>query len=260
MDRLNASYEVKLPAFEGPLDLLLHLIERAELDITTISLAQVTDQYLEYIRQLEERSAANLADFLVVATKLLLIKSRMLLPAPPVPLSEEEEDVGEGLVRQLIEYKRFKAVAAGLATREAEGLSSYVRVGGAVVVSGRSLDLSDVTLNGLVQLVRQALEVTLDSAPVSTVVAPLGVSIGEKIRLIQARLADQPEVDFGELIGGMHYRVEIIVTFLAVLEMIKSNTLVVQQDELFGRIVLRRKPEGQQPIEEPVEPGEAAEP
>lgn len=259
MDRLNAAYEVKLPSFEGPLDLLLHLIERAELDITRISLAQVTDQYLEYIRRLEERSAANLADFLVVATKLLLIKSRMLLPAPPGPQSEEEEDVGEELVRQLVEYKKFKEVAAQLASRQETGLRSYVHVG-EVVVSGKSLDLSDVTLSGLVQLVRRALEIVPEMAPVSTVIAAPGVSIGDKIELIKARLDEHEEVDFGELVGSARYRVEIIVTFLAVLEMIKDNYLVVEQEELFGRIVLRRKPERQQPLEEPIEPGDAPEP
>ncbi len=250
---------MKLPSFEGPLDLLLHLIERAELDITTISLARVTDQYLEYIRRLEERSATNLADFLVVATKLLLIKSRLLLPLPPSPESEEEEDVGEELVRQLIEYKKFKEVAGQLSAREQMNLRSYAHAGEVVVVD-KSLDLSDVTLNNLVQLVRQALEIVPEAAPVSTVIAAPGVSIGEKIELIKARLAERDEVDFGELIGAARYRVEIIVTFLAVLEMIKGNFLVVQQDELFGRIVLRRKPERQQPLEEPVEPGETPEP
>jgi segregation and condensation protein A len=106
--RGEPGYQVTLPVFEGPLDLLLHLIERQELDITAISLAQVTNQYLEYLGRVSERNPGNLADFLVVAAKLLLIKSRVLLPQPPVPLAPEEEDVGDDLVRQLMEYKRFK--------------------------------------------------------------------------------------------------------------------------------------------------------
>ena len=104
-------YQVALPVFEGPLDLLLHLIERQELDITAISLAQVTNQYLEYLAGASERDPDNLADFLVVAAKLLLIKSRVLLPQPPAPPAAEEEDLGDDLVRQLVEYKRFKEAA-----------------------------------------------------------------------------------------------------------------------------------------------------
>ena len=89
-----STYQIQLPVFEGPLDLLLHLVEREELDITTVALAQVTDQYLAYLTELERRQASELAEFLVVAAKLLLIKSRALLPRPPIP-SPEEEDVGE---------------------------------------------------------------------------------------------------------------------------------------------------------------------
>ena len=101
----DETYQVRLSLFEGPLDLLLHLIEREELDITKISLAQVTDQYLAYISQLEELHPETLADFLVVAARLLLIKSQILLPRPEAqPLAVDEEDPGEALARQLREY------------------------------------------------------------------------------------------------------------------------------------------------------------
>src|SRR3990170_2755668 len=103
------SYEVRLPVFEGPLDLLLHLIEREELDITKVALAQVTDQYLAYLAMLKEVEVQVLTDFLVVAAKLLLIKSQALLPKPPPSvLDEEEEDIGDELARQLRVYKQFK--------------------------------------------------------------------------------------------------------------------------------------------------------
>jgi segregation and condensation protein A len=254
-----ATYEVKLPVFEGPLDLLLHLIEREELDITTISLAQVTDQYLEYISRLEERSAASLADFLVVASKLLLIKSRLLLPAPPAILEEEEEDVGEDLVRQLIEYKKFKGVAARLAEREKAGQRAYVRLGTGAL-PGKTLDIEDLSLNALLQAVKQALEIVPQGAPVSTMIPPVSVSIIERINLIKSTLTQRTEVDFTGLIIAARSRVEIIVTFLAVLELIKVAYLSVEQEKLFGRIVLRRRTERPKPTEETVQPGMSPEP
>ncbi|RLC70356.1 MAG: chromosome segregation protein ScpA, partial [Chloroflexi bacterium] len=152
-------YQVRLPVFEGPLDLLLHLIEREELDITSVSLAQVTDQYLTYLSLMEKPPAEVLADFLVVAAKLLLIKSRALLPQPPGSLSTEEEDVGEDLARQLIEYRRFKRVAESLRRREEAGLRAYLRLAPPPRLA-RPLDLEDVPLDDLVAAMRQALSVT----------------------------------------------------------------------------------------------------
>ncbi len=112
---LGSGYSVRLPAFEGPLDLLLHLIEVRELDISSISLMVVTDQYLQTLTQLEEIEPGALADFLVVASRLLYIKSYSLLPKPRPPLEEEDEEAsGEALVRQLLEYRRFKEIASHL--------------------------------------------------------------------------------------------------------------------------------------------------
>src|SRR3990172_100954 len=117
----NTSYTVRLSVYEGPLDLLLDLIERAELDITKIALAQVTDQYLAHLRQVAQRDIADLASFLVVAGRLLQIKSEALLPRPP-EREPGEEDPGDALALQLILYRQFKQVAAALAERVAAGL------------------------------------------------------------------------------------------------------------------------------------------
>ena len=253
MRDVTISYEVKLPVFEGPLDLLLHLIERQELDITMVSLAQVTDQYLEYIHHLEQRSAANLADFLVVATKLLLIKSRLLLPRPPMPEEDEEGDIGQNLVRQLIEYKKFKEIAAQLSQRQGQGYRAFVGVA-KVTVSGKSLDLDDTALESLVAAVKRALQILPPAPPVSGVIPPPTVSIQEKIDLIKSTLRTRQETDFGELIASARSRVEIIVTFLAVLELIKARFLSVRQEKLFGRILLRHEPEWPEAAEEPIEP------
>jgi len=239
------SYQVKLAVFEGPLDLLLHLIEREELDITRVSLAQVTDQYLEYIGLLEELSAEILADFLVVAAKLLLIKSEMLLPQRPgVPGEEEEEDVGEELARQLIEYKKFKEAALELKQREETGLRTYVRVAPLPKLE-RPLDLEDVSLTDLVEAVRRALDIRPPAPPVSGVVTPFTITVAEKMALINERLKRHRQISFNRLLDRATSRLEIIVTFLAVLELIKSNGIAVHQERLFGEIFIFGKPPDQ---------------
>jgi segregation and condensation protein A len=230
-------YEVKLAVFEGPLDLLLHLIEREELDITKVSLAQVTDQYLEYIGLLEELNAEILADFLVVAAKLLLIKSEMLLPRPPRAPGEEEEDVGEELSRQLIEYKKFKEAALELKQREEMGFRAYVRVAPLPKLE-RPLDLGDVSLADLVEAVRRALNIRPPAPSVSGVVTPFTITVAEKMAFIEEKLKRQRRVSFNRLLTQATSRLEIIVTFLAVLELIKLKGIEVQQERLFGEIVI----------------------
>jgi segregation and condensation protein A len=242
------AYRVRLEVFEGPLDLLLHLIEKQELDITTVSLAAVTDQYLDYISQLEYIHAETLADFLAVAAKLLLIKSRALLPAPPGAGEEETEDVGDDLVRQLREYKKFKELAKRLREREELGLHSYLRVASLPRLEPR-LDLSDVTLNDLLEAVRQALAVEPLAPPVDGVVGPMTFTIGEKIEVIEALLARKHSFRFQSLLLKATSRPEIIVTFLALLELIKGRRIRVQQDKLFGVIVVSR---AEEPAPQPV--------
>jgi len=241
-------YEVRLAVFEGPLDLLLHLIRREELDITKISLAQVTDQYLEYISLLEELNAEILADFLVIAAKLLLIKSEMLLPRPPgAPGEEEEEDVRDELARQLIEYKKFKEAALELKEREEIGFRAYVRLAPLPKLERSLLDLEDVSLADLVEAVRLALNVRPPAPPVSKVVTPFTITVAEKMTLIKEKLTRQRRVSFNHLLAQAVSRMEIIVTLQAVLELIKLNGVVVQQERLFGEIVILQKQTETQP-------------
>lgn len=238
MEAIQApEYAVHLDTFEGPLDLLLRLIEKAELDITTISLVRVTDQYLAYIRQLEEIHPDSLADFLVVAAKLILIKSRALLPQPVI-VEEDEEDIGRDLVRQLEEYKRFKEAALTLRGREEQGLHSYVRVA-PPVVTPRGLTPGEVSLAELLAALQRVLAIN-PTIPVSTVVSPIVISIDDKIRAIEAAIAGNRRVHFTGLLLRSRSRVEIIVTFLAILELIKRGKLMAEQSESFGEIYLRR--------------------
>jgi segregation and condensation protein A len=232
------NYQVQLPIFEGPLDLLLHLVEREELDITTIALARVTDQYLAHLAELERHQAGELADFLVVAAKLLLIKSQALLPRPPA-LLPEEEDVGRELVRQLQVYRRFKEIAEVLHEREREGLHGYVRIAPLPRLAPQ-LDMGNVAIGDLLTYVQEALD-ALPAPPVGDVVAPVTVTIDSQIARIETQLARREQVSFREFLSQATTRVEVIVTLLAVLELVKQDRARMRQDQLFGEIVIERE-------------------
>lgn len=237
------TYQVTLPVFQGPLDLLLHLIEREQLDITKVALAQVTDQYLQYITSLQEIDADLLSDFLVIAAKLVFIKSQALLPKPAAGAAhEEEEDVGDQLVRQLRVYRQFKQATQVLATREALHLRSYVRVATPRVVEPR-LAPGEVTLGELVAAACRALAIHPPAPAVDQVVSPVEVTIGERIAFIRRFLERLPQVTFRSLVRTCRQRLEIIVTFIALLELIKQNVVDVQQEVPFGEIVICRRPD-----------------
>ena len=233
-------YQVALPVFEGPLDLLLHLIEREELDITQVSLAQVTNQYLEYLAHLSERDPDSLADFLVVAAKLLLIKSRVLLPRPPASIGSDEEDVGQDLIQQLIEYKRFKEAAGWLKQLDEQGLHSYIRLAG-VPTLDRVVDLGEVTLDDLLSAVRDVLAVKPPEPSVNGAVAPVRISIADQIALIEKKTRRGRSVSFRQLLEGATSRTEVIVTLLALLEMVKQLRVTMHQDRQFGDIQIVAK-------------------
>jgi segregation and condensation protein A len=238
---MSPQYRVRLEVFEGPLDLLLRLIEREELDITTIALAKVTDQYLDYLRDLERQEVRDLADFLVVAAKLLLIKSLALLPRPRT-LPPEAEDVGDELVEQLRIYKRYKEVASLLREREQEGLRGFIRIAPMPRLDPQ-LDLGEVTIRDLLGVIRDVLDAA-PGLPAGEVVAAITVTIAEQQELIQKRLAHGRKLRFRDLLRKAASRVEVIVTLLALLELIKQDLVQVWQDKPFAPIYIeRREPE-----------------
>jgi segregation and condensation protein A len=241
---LGSNYAVHLPAYEGPLDLLLHLIETQELDISAISLVNVTDQYLRTLAQLEEIEPGALADFLVVASRLLYIKSYYLLPKPrPAGEEDEEEASGDALVRQLLEYRRFKDVANALRQREAEGLRVYVRVAPRPGIP-KHLDLSDVDVNRLQAALRKALQ-RMPADPPLPRVKTYAITVAEQIENVRGYVRSQCEasgrtvpINFQAMLSRSATRLEVIVTFLAVLELVKLGELDVVQDGTFADIML----------------------
>ena len=229
------NYTVQLPVYAGPLDLLLQLIERDELDITKVALAQVTDQFLAYLKVLENLKIADIADFLVIAARLILIKSEALLPRPP-EREAGEEDPADELARQLIAYKRYKEIALLLHEREAAGLRTYLRLADPPKVEA-TLDMSGVTPLHLLDAMRRALSLHPDQPGVGTVVAPPKVTIRDQIRLINRALrGGGGRVSFQRMLANAQTRMEVVVTFLALLELIKRYKIEARQQEAFGDI------------------------
>lgn len=230
-------YSVQLPVFTGPLDLLLQLVEREELEITAVALAQVTDQFLAAVRTIEALQLGDIADFLVVAAKLIYIKSEALLPRPHA-LRSEEEDVGDELARQLLAYKKYKEIAGLLRERELQGLRTFVRIAAPPKIE-RKLDLSNVTPDDLLAAVRRAMAALPDGPLVSAVVVPPKITIRDQIRLIGAGLRSGGRVSFRDLLAQATTRMEIVVAFLAVLELIKQRRVMAIQEKVFSDIEIR---------------------
>lgn len=237
-------YKIDTEVYSGPLDLLLQLIEKAELDITRLALAQVTDQYLEYMHRLEVQDAAEVSAFLVIAAKLVQIKSAALLPRPVNPDLQFEEDPGETLARQLIIYKRFKELSKFLENREAEGLHTYLRLDTTANLQIPSrLDISELTLEALVQAARDIFNNPNNLPPLSEVVSVSRFTIRQKISTILDMLKRTGKLTFRSLLSEKGDRVEIVVTFLALLELVKRHMVGASQTALFGEIELQ--PEGE---------------
>ncbi len=229
-------YTIRLDQFEGPLDVLLRLIERAELDITTIALAQVTDQYVQYVRAMRDRDAGHMSSFLVLASRLLVIKSRALLPA--TPSSADDPDESADLVRQLKEYQHYKAAAEMIRIREQQGWQSFAKAPSLPNASVAHMPLL-MTLDDLLsawQIRMQLVDVTPPPVPVP---APKLLTVGDVVVTIRERLQQVKQMVFTDLLPRRsRTRVDVVVSLWAVLEMIKRRAVVASQDELFGPIVL----------------------
>jgi segregation and condensation protein A len=240
--------QLALPFFEGPLDLLLHLIEREELDITSIALVAVADQYMQILHQSEHINLDALADFISIGARLLLLKSRALLPRPRVEGEEtdDEEDLADELTRQLLEYKLFKEAAGNLRAIEREGLHSYPRIAPPPELPPPT-GLDGVTLDLLRQMVEQALTRKPEVHEPVHVIRPHKITVREKIDLLRSRLESEGQVSFRSVIEACATRMEIIVSFMAVLELIKSRLLDAVQDGTFTDILL--VPSGEDALE-----------
>ncbi|HEY0072414.1 MAG TPA: segregation/condensation protein A [Chloroflexia bacterium] len=252
----NGAFQVHLEVFEGPLDLLLKLIERRQLDISKVALAEVTDAFLSYMSAHPDMPPAPMASFVWVASKLLWIKSQALLPRPPAARTEDDdEDPGDELVRRLEAYKRVQEAAKWLRGREVAGLRSYERPASlepqpvasrprlSTEEMGNGLD--GVTLVKLVKMVQKRMQLGMPVVPTGTATRGHVITVADKVAYLRKRLAPLKKgerlalgMEFAE--ASMRSRTELVVLFLALLELIRRKMGVAEQDEAFGEIWLRR--------------------
>ncbi len=230
------AHRVRLEVFEGPLDLLLYLIKREELDIYDIPVARITDEYLQALKVMQLLNLDMAGEFLVMTATLMQIKSRMLLPAEEAAPEGEEEDPRADLVAQLLEYKRFKEAAEVLRGYEERRHEVFPRTASA----DEGEYLLEVSIFDLLGAVGTVLERARED-PVTEISAE-EVTVEEKIRYLLDLLRERSAVTFGELFAGMATRVEIIATFLALLELVRLGEARARQADPFGEIrVIGRK-------------------
>ncbi len=229
--------QIKTAQFEGPLDLLLQLIEQQELDISTVALANVTEQFLAFVKNIQQKNPLNLADFLVIAAKLLVIKSKALLPT--LDLGVEEEETAFDLTQQLLTYKKYKEAAKFLKKLDARRQQSW----------SREADFSDlvtflpdpeVTVNTLAQSLQQVAVELKEIVRLPEQVMQEVVSISEKINHIQKLIGTTIETSLSSLIKEAKSKTEVIVTFLALLELTKQRIVTLEQNELFQDITIKK--------------------
>jgi segregation and condensation protein A len=238
METESQDLRVRLEVFEGPLDLLLYLIKKDELDIYDIPIEKITKQYLEYLQVMKLLDLEIAGEFLVVASTLLYIKSRTLLPKDQQPPEEEadEDDPRWELIRQLVEYKKFKDAAWNLHLRQAEQEKIFHRRAVAVEVDPEATpSLGEVSIFDLITAFQKVLDRVKEREDLKEIFEDR-FTVSDKINTIQQMLTSRPRIIFTDLFIEAASRTEIVVTFLALLELIRLKQVRVVQPETFSEI------------------------
>lgn len=233
-------YEFKINDFEGPLDLLLHLIKENKMDIMDIEIEKITDQYMKFLEEQEKLNLEIASDYLVLASELLEIKSRLLLPRQELDVeSEEEFDPRSELVNRLLEYQTYKDITKVL--QEKEELRSEIYTKAPENVKNYIDEVTeihaDVTLDDLVEALKKYLVRKEEKKPLNTKVTVNEISISSRRHDIKRLLKNKKKIDFFELFPVVS-KEYVVATFLAILEMAKDKELVIKQDDTFSDIVV----------------------
>ena len=238
-----SEYKVQFEVFEGPLDLLLYLVKKEEVDIYQVNLTKIATQFIEYIELMRELDLEVAGEFLVMASTLMYIKSRELLPLDQQVLAEgeeEEEDPRWDLIRQLVEYKKFKDAAAQLHQREAEQEKIFPRLPGKLEFEPSGPPpRPEVSLFDLINAVSNVLKRFQQREGARDIFEDKW-TVSEKIELLRQAIAARPALRFSELFEQTTSRTEVVVTFLALLELIRLKHVVVSQPTPFSEIEIRR--------------------
>ena len=237
------SLTVQVEEFEGPLDLLLHLVRSREIDLARLPVRTITDQYLTYLERLEFRDLDRAGEFLVMAATLIYLKSKLLLPVPEAEedelLDEEGEEMRRELEERLRQYARFKELGQWLEAREAEAALRFYRMSSALPQPGGEILVEEVSLHDIMEAYRAFLGRLLKAEPLREVERePL--SVVERMGEILEILRHTWFLLFSSLIGTGPARAEVVVTLLALLELIRLQEIRARQAELFGEIVVER--------------------
>ena len=235
-------YKVRLDIFEGPLDLLLYLIKKDEVDIHDISISRITSQYLKYIETFRMLNIDLAAEFIVMAANLMYLKSRTLLPRADQPPEEdaEEDDPRWELIRQLIEYKKFKDAAGFLSLKEVEQEGSFAFQPEKPDLPEEPLGLAEVSIFDLIRAFQNVLKRFEESHDLGDIVDDR-YTVADKIEMLLFRFAPGQAAPFNSLFESATTKAEVIVTFLAVLELMKMNQFVLRQATLLGDIEIERR-------------------
>lgn len=226
-------YKIKLPVFEGPFDLLLHLIRENKIDIYDIPIALITTQYLQYLEMMKELNLEIAGDFLVMAATLIHIKSKMLLPPDEVTPNEESEDPREELVQRLLEYQRFKDAAMKLRHKEEEWMNVFKREPLSDQEDDGEIYLFDVSLFDLLDAFKKILE---KAPPEIVSITKETLTVKDRMSMIMEQIENQEVVRFEELFKGETTKIQLIITFIALLELIKLGLVRAYQEREFGSI------------------------
>lgn len=234
------TYKVKLEIFEGPLDLLLYLIKKDEINIHDIPIAKITDQYLQYLDLMRMLDLNIAGEFLVMSATLMHIKSRMLLPPEETEALEEEEDPRAELVKKLLEYKKFKEAAGRLQDMEARQKEVFSRPGTKEIIEDSSED--NLYFEANIFDLLTAFSKVLKEVPKEAFYEVIKdeVTVSEKIHEIFHLLVKRPVIYFLDLFHRAKSKMQIITTFLALLELIRMREVLVRQDKVFGDIKIIR--------------------
>ena len=247
MSLKRQEYEVKLALFEGPLDLLLYLVNKSEVNIIDIKVAEVVAQYLEYLDLMHELNIDIASEYLHMAATLIRLKASELLPQQEgEAVGEEEEGIynREQLITQLLEYKKFKEAAHTLRSFESEHFGAFTRGAADVIEGGHTdheIDLGNVSIFDLLSAFKRILDRADESDRNLHVVAVDTVKIDECIERVLTLLCDRNEARFEDLFAGDHRKIVIVVTFMAILELIKMQEISFRQEESFGPIFVVRR-------------------
>ena len=234
---MESDYKVKLEIFEGPLDLLLYLIKRDEIDIYDISIERITRQYLEHLQAFKELNIDLAGEFVAMAANLIYLKSRSLLPVDQQPPEEdaEEDDPRWELIRQLIEYKKFKEAGAQLHLRELKQERIFAREGGSSPPAEGLLELGEVGIFQLINAFQNVIK-RVEARQDLQELPGERFSVSEKIDTILQRVGAGGRIRFSDLFGAIVSRLEVVVTFIALLELIRLKQVRAIQKNIFDEI------------------------